>query len=313
MKPLLATDYDESKLVFPIGVQPKIDGVRGLTTEGHLTGRSLKKHKNRFTTLRYSLPEYADSDGEIAAQHECHPDLCRITSSALGTIKGEPYTLWHLFDAVNKHVVKAEYYERYKWLENHIKSEHQRGNMQFACLVPMQVVANVADLRLLHARHLDLGYEGTILRNLTGKRKEGRSTVLEGLLLRIKDFIEAEFVITGITEGDANGNDAQINELGQTFRSSHQANKVPNGMIGSFQGTSLGFVTDPQTGLMLIEKDQPLTVSPGKMDHQMRKHYFENQHLLIGKIAKFKFFPKGIKDKPRFPTFVSLRSPEDMS
>ena len=57
MKPLLAVNYDESKLVFPLGVQPKIDGVRGLTTEGHLTGRSLKKHKNKYTTAFYSIPE----------------------------------------------------------------------------------------------------------------------------------------------------------------------------------------------------------------------------------------------------------------
>ena len=31
MKPLLAQNYDEAKLVFPMFAQPKIDGVRGMT------------------------------------------------------------------------------------------------------------------------------------------------------------------------------------------------------------------------------------------------------------------------------------------
>lgn len=313
MKPLLATDYDESRLVFPIGVQPKIDGVRGLTTEGCLTGRSLKKHKNIFTTARYSLPEYAMFDGELAAEDERHPDLCRLTTSAVGTIKGEPYTIWHVFDTLNKHVVKAPYFERWQWLQNHISSEHRRGNMQFARAVGMVIIPTLADLQAQHAVNMELGYEGSILRNLHGRHKEGRSTVLEGLLLRIKDFIEAEFKITGVTEGDANGNEAQINELGQTFRSSHQENKVPNGMVGSFQGTLINDVLDPWTGRLLLHRGQEINVSPGKMNHEQRRWFFLNTHLIIGQIGKFKLFPKGIKDKPRFPTFVSLRSPEDMS
>lgn len=313
MKPLLAVDYDEARTVFPVAVEPKIDGVRGLTTEGGLTGRSLKKHKNKFTTLRYSSPEYAMFDGELAADHERHPDLCRLTTSATGTILGDPFTLWHLFDALNKHVIGAQYHERYSWLHDHLNSEHRRGNMEFARLVPMVIVANVEDLRIIHNRHLDDGYEGTILRNLYGRHKEGRSTILEGLLLRIKDFIDAEFVITGITEGEANGNEAQINELGLTFRSSHQENKVGNGMVGSFQGYMCDDVLDPQTGRLLLSKGQDITVSPGKMNHDMRRWYFVHQKEIIGKIGKFKFFPKGIKDKPRFPNFVSLRSTEDIS
>ena len=84
MKPMLATDADLDKLPSaPYIIQPKIDGVRGLNMYGELTGRSLKKHRNKYTTSFYSHSSLIGLDGELAAERETHPDLCRITSSPL--------------------------------------------------------------------------------------------------------------------------------------------------------------------------------------------------------------------------------------
>jgi DNA ligase-1 len=33
---------------------------------------------------------------------------------------------------------------------------------------------------------------------------------------------------------------------------------------------------------------------------------------MVGKIIKFRYFPTGMKDAPRFPTFVGFRDPRDM-
>ena len=63
---------------------------------------------------------------------------------------------------------------------------------------------------------------------------------------------------------------------------------------------------------MVIEKGAMIEVAPGKMVHEKRKYYFDNPEEIVGKIVKFKFFPVGIKDKPRFPTFQSFRDPVDM-
>lgn len=311
MKPLLAENYVESKLVFPLGAQAKIDGVRGLTTEGHLTGRSLKKHKNKYTTAFYSIPEYAHLDGELAAQDERHPDLCRITSSALSTIKGEPYTLWHVFDCLRKEIVSAPYIERHKYLAQYITYEQSKGRCLHAKVVPMEICENLEQLLRLDAQWLEMGYEGTIIRGLNAAHKQGRSTVLQGQLLRIKRFIEAEATVLLIEEGNANENEAQTNELGHTFRTSHQENKVPNGLVGNLQCVVQDDVE--YQGEMVLVRGQIITVSPGNMDHPMRKHYFENQREIVDHVIKFKFFPKGIKDKPRFPTYVCHRSAEDMS
>jgi DNA ligase-1 len=313
LKPLLATDYDEDKIVFPIGVQPKIDGVRGLTTEGYLTGRSLKKHKNKYTTALYSQTMYANLDGELAAGSETHPDLCRMTSSALSTIQGEPFTFWHVFDTLDKHVVAARYIDRYEWLKSFLDYQHRQGLCEHARLVPMHIASDLQQLRAFHDAHMEAGYEGTILRGLNALHKQGRSTVLQGQLLRIKDFITAEFLITGITEGNENQNEAQTNELGHTFRTSHQENKVLNGMLGSFQGKMISDVRDPQTNKILLTEGQEVTVSPGEISHDLRRMYFQTPSLVIGQIGKFKFFPKGHKEKPRFPVFQCFRSVEDIS
>jgi DNA ligase-1 len=217
MKPLLATNYDESKLAFPLGVQPKIDGVRGLTTEGSLTGRSLKKHKNKYATKFFSTPEYRFLDGELAAGDERDPELCRKTSRALSTIEGEPFLLWHVFDFVGASVVGGEYLERYNYLCQYITHEQSQGRCQNARVVPMHICNNLDELLHMDNLWLSEGYEGTIIRNLTASHKQGRSTVNKGELLRIKRFIDAEARVLSIEEGNRNDNEAQTNELGRTF------------------------------------------------------------------------------------------------
>ncbi len=311
MKPLLAVNYIESKLVFPLGAQPKIDGVRGLTTEGGLTGRSLKKHKNKYTTAFYSKPEYAFFDGELAAELETSPDLCRITSQVLRTIQGEPFTLWHLFDCLHRNVVQGPYIQRYQYLEQLVKHEQTHGRMQHARVVPMHVCNNLKTLLYWDTTWLEMGYEGTIIRGLQALHKEGRSTPTQGQLLRIKRFIDAEAIVVSLEEGTRNDNEAQTNELGRTFRTSHQENKVANGVVGNMQCRMLADVE--YDGETILRKDQIVTVSPGAMDHDKRRHYWDNPGEIVGHVIKFKFFPKGIKDKPRFPTYQCHRDDADLS
>lgn len=313
-KPMLAEDFVQEKLVFPIGAQPKIDGVRGLNMLGRFTGRSLKAHKNKYTTAFYSKSCLIGMDGELAANHECHPDLCRITSSAVGTIAGEPYTLWWLFDYVTVETRKLGYQERYNKLIERVRELYHIDNevWQHLRVVPMQICNNLEELLAYEEKCLLEGYEGVCIRRLDGAHKEGRSTVREGGLLRIKRFIEEEAIVTEIFEGEENCNEAQINELGKQFRSSHQSNMVPNGQVGSLTGKLLKDIFDPITKVKLLSEGQEITISPGNMPHDMRKHYFMHKDELLQHVVKFKFFPKGIKDKPRFPTFISVRSKEDM-
>lgn len=313
MKPMLACDWDETKISFPVMTQPKIDGVRALNMHGGLTGRSLKLFKNRYTTDFYSQEFFQGLDGELAAEHERHPDLCRLTTSAVGTITGSPFTLWWVFDYVTEGTKHLGYYDRYMLLRNRVTAMQSNPRLQpwagHLRVVPFYMARNMEDLLAADDVNLSLGFEGTIIRDPNGLHKQGRSTVREGGLLRIKRFIESEAIVREIVEGESNQNEAQVNELGLQFRSSHQENMVPNGLVGSLTCEAVATVKDG--GRVVISEGQTITVSPGNMPHDQRKFYFENQHELVGKMIKFKFFPKGIKDKPRFPTFVTIRAPED--
>src|SRR4051812_23807544 len=100
MKPMLASDWSEGKVQLPVIAQPKIDGVRALNMFGKLTGRSLKTFGNPYVTSKFSGSALLGLDGEMAANHECHPDLCRLTTSALSSHKTQPFVLWWLFDYV---------------------------------------------------------------------------------------------------------------------------------------------------------------------------------------------------------------------
>lgn len=309
IKPMLADDYVEEKIKFPVLAQPKIDGVRACNLEGALTGRSLKSHKNRFTTNFYSRPEYLGFDGEMAAGHECDADLCRATTSALNTIEGNPFTLWHLFDYVTHYTIGLKYAERLQMLTDYVAqlraTDHDRLRV-----VPTYRAENLDALLRLDDLWLDMGYEGTIIRDPDGLYKQGRSTVREGGLLRIKRFIEEEAIVVSITEGEKNLNEAKTNELGQTERSTHQCNMVPNGMVGSMECKVLKTVKDKDK--VLFEEGQIITVGAGRMTHDDRVRYFKDQSLLLGQVIKFKTFPKGVKDKPRFPTFQTIRAASDM-
>ena len=171
-------------------------------------------------------------------------------------------------------------------------------------VVPMRTVYNMEELLAADDDYLLNGYEGTILRDLNAQHKSGRSTVREGGLLRIKRFVQEETLVISINEGRTNNNDQQTNELGRSFRTSHQDNQTPNGMVGSLECM---IIKDSE----LFKKGQLITVSKGEMTNDEAKFYFNNPHLIIGQIISFKHFPKGVKDQPRFPTFSHIRSPED--
>jgi len=178
--------------------------------------------------------------------------------------------------------------------------------------MPMIICTEQSQLDHWEDKWLSQGYEGVIIRDMHGLHKQGRSTVREMGLLRIKRFVESEALITGVVEGSTNNNEAQINERGLQFRSSHQENKEPNGMVGHFVGTACETIKDAASRKVIIVEGQSITIAPGNLTHAQRKFYFENPDKALGQIAKYKFFPKGIKDKPRFPTFQTFKTKSDI-
>lgn len=295
-KPMLACDVDLSKIKYPVVVQPKIDGVRALNIDGQLVGRSLKKFPSPLVAA-LCRTELAGFDGElIVGDDPTAPDLCRRTTSVLSSKHAvEGATLrWYVFDFVDR-----DGYHRHLALGQLMcrLSYQLRVNLR-VCAVPCTIVHDEESLLAIEQHFLAEGYEGIIVRKTGSPYKQGRSTAKEGYLLRIKRFVEEEAVVVAISEACTNTNEAKVNELGHTERSSHQAGMVPKGAVGTLH------CRDIKTG-----KD--IDVGPGYLTHAEREHYWNNQHELVGKVIKYKHFPHGQKDKPRFPTFVTIRPEED--
>lgn len=312
MKPQLAEDAVLDKVIFPCIVQPKIDGVRALNLTGTLTGRSMDPFEGHGITEFFSRPEFKGLDGEMILGNDpaSSERLCSLTTGAMGRFKGvtEMADLhWWCFDYLADPSLRYE--DRYKLLAAKLKQlAHPRLR-----LVPAKYVHNRAQLDETITAFFEDGYEGTIIRNPLAPYKPGRATLAGQQLWRVKPWSDAEIYVTGITEGQKNGNEAKKNTLGRTERSSAKAGMVPNGEVGSIQGYLLADFFCPWTGKLLFKKGLDITVSPGEMTVKDAKRYFEKPSLIVGHIVTFKHMTHGVKDVPRMPIYKSHRLAVDMS
>lgn len=311
IKPLLAKDIDEDRLYFPLLAQPKIDGSMAFVQNGKLYARSLKQHENKYVTNYYSHPDLEGLRGElIAGDNPTAPDLCRNTSSALRTIEGTPYTTFWCFDYITEETKNLPYKERYELLRQKVFDLEDLGWFNID-VVDAELIFNLSHYNEVKDKWLSDGYEGVVCRDPILPHKEGRSSSVKCHLWRYKPYASAEIVVTSIEEGTTNTNEATIDELGHTKRSTHQDNMVPNGTVGAILGTLLNDLKD-YSGNVIAEKGAEVRVSPGEMNHKDRKYYFDNQQEIVGHVVEFEFMSYGLKDKPRFATFKRIRSINDM-
>jgi DNA ligase-1 len=312
MKPQLAEDAILEQVKFPCWVQPKIDGVRALNTTGRLTGRSLDEFKGFGISDYFSQPHFRYFDGEMILGNKpnCTERLCSATTGAMGRFKGiseMPDVHWWVFDDLTN--PSLPYSHRYFDLQARIL---KLGDPRIHLVMYFDLHGQDS-LNQYIRLFADDGYEGTIIRNPDAPFKPGRATKSGQELWRVKPWADAEILVTGITEGNKNANEAKKNSLGRTERSSSAAGLIPNGQVGSIQGILLADFHDPITGKLLFPKGLEITVGSGEMSVAEATHYFLHPEEIVNQIVKFKHMTHGVKDQPRFPTYVSHRLREDMS
>lgn len=299
-KPHLACDVDLSKLVFPVWVQYKIDGVRMLVRDGIATGRSMKKYKNKKLTEYFSQECFNGFDMEVGATRPNDPDLCRLTTSLVNTIEGGLPKFVVVFDFLDQDFVdnKDTYKYRMSMLEDYIANHKLPEDVEII-ISKQYKIDSLQQLEEFYAEALNMNYEGIIIRDQGAPHKSGRCTVKEGSYLRLKPTGDSEGVVQSVEEAYENMNEAKINELGHTERSTHQENMKPKGMIGAL------WVKDIHSG-------EVVKIGAGKLTHEQRTYYFENQDHIIGQLVKYAFLDTGKKDKPRHARYISHRSWEDL-
>lgn len=292
------TDVDLSKLRYPVLVQPKIDGSKVVRFNGALRGRSFKQYRNRHLNALFDRPEFEGFEGEIIIGTNPHADdLCRLTTSAVNSFEGEPTYTWVLFDYVTEETINLAYNMRLVKLNQYLKTLPEDMVSQLN-IVETDKVSCEEQLLATENWYLNKGYEGIIIRDELALYKQGRTTTKSQEVLRLKRFSDSECYIVGFNEKMHNENEATINELGLTTRTSHQENLIGANTLGSIN------VIDCITGI-------EFSIGSG-FDDDLRKQIWDNKEKYRGAIVKYKFFNKGVKDLPRFPTFLSFRSEIDM-
>lgn len=285
MKPLLAsTIKDEEKIQYPIYVSPKLDGIRAILIDGVLYSRSLKPIRNRYIQAWAEQLKTKDIlDGELIAGN------FQSSTSSIMSVEGEPDFTYNVFDIVNN----KEYYRRYYQLD-----QYRQYDPRLVVLDSKQV-KNREELIDAYNEYLNVGHEGIMLRSITGFYKYGRSTEKEGYLMKLKPFERDEAVVVGYSEMMHNENEATTNELGYTERST-----AAEGLVGT-----------NKLGSLLLKSDKfedEFSLGTGFTMFQRQELWNERENL-IGKIVSFQYQSIGMKDVPRFPSFVGFRDSDDMS
>jgi len=295
-KPMLAgTLNDVADLVFPVLASPKLDGIRCLMVEGQAVSRSLKPIRNpTVQAFAAQLGAATDSciayDGELICGDHDETVFNRTTSCVMSSDGDDSWTYW-VFDVVG---LPEPYAERLRWLRQAELTASYPGKVK---LVPTKLCMNAEQLLEFEAECLSRGFEGVMVRDPNGPYKFGRSTVKEGILLKLKRFADAEAKVIGFEERMHNENELKRDSTGKIDRSTSKAGLKPAGDLGAL-------VCEREDGVIFC-------VGTGFTAEQ-RQEIWANRSQYMGKLVRFKHFEQGVKDAPRFPCFIGWRSEDDM-
>lgn len=309
-KPLLAVDFDADKAVYPYLATPKVDGIRFLMVGGRALSRSFKPIKNAHiqAVLSKHLPD--GIDGELTCG-----DSFGASTSAIMSSRGQPAFVAWIFDFVTsgdayrspggplEDPLRVAYVTRLARLKEWYGTV--AGSLPFQCRVLADPVDITCADQVTSASQtfVDQGFEGAILRSPSGRYKCGRATLKENIILKVKDFVDAEAVVIGFVELMHNGNEALPDAFGRSKRSTAKAGKEGGGTLGALLVKARGDH---------FPADTVFKIGTG-FDAQQRREIWEHQAKYMGALAKYKFMRQGVKDKPRHPTFLGWRHLDDMS
>lgn len=295
-KPMLAEALPTGQLPkFPCYVSPKLDGVRAVVFGGVVYSRNLKPIRNAHVQRVLGSPLLEGYDGELLVGSATSPTAFRDTTSGVMSSDGEPKVLFHVFDHFDlRHGFEARY--KGHLAKNSVRTEISRRKIPMQ-LVPQKLVTTAEELLAAEQDYLEQGYEGAMVRSVDGPYKCGRSTVKEGHLLKMKRFSDAEAVVIGFEELLHNENEKTTDALGRSKRSTAKSGKTAGGVLGTL------LVRDPATGVEFG--------IGGGFTAEDRIRLWAERDSLVGRLVKYKFFAVGVKEAPRFPTFLAFRDPAD--
>lgn len=194
-EPMLAkqyTDYSHLCFTVPTFIQPKLDGLRCINSNGTMMSRNGKP----FVTVNHLIQTLGILDGELYS-HTYHDDFNKIISLVKKTKPKQSdiaectsiIEFW-AYDYPDYSGVFSERYGKLKEIVAELNNDMIR-------LVPTFRVTNIEDIEKYHIQFINEGYEGSIIRLDLGVYENKRSNQL----LKKKDFDDDEFEIVEFLEG----------------------------------------------------------------------------------------------------------------
>lgn len=169
-------------------VEPYFDQDDGLVLDGELYNHELKHDFNKIVSLvRKQTPTRSKSDTDNSFQK-------KLDKYENAMVESEALVQYHIYDIPRSNTFSSDdlFSERFFSVEI-TNDEHIK-------MVATQVVFDFDDLDVVYNRYVGSGYEGQMIRINSAYEKSKRSAKL----LKRKDFMDAEYEVIGIDEGNGN-------------------------------------------------------------------------------------------------------------
>ena len=268
-EPMLAAKWEDykDKIQYPIYSQPKLDGIRCIVTKDGMFSRNGKAiisapHIGESLNFLFESNPNLILDGELYADKFANDfnaivSLVKKTKPTADDLKESAKNIeYHIYDipSVNE------------TFDGRLEALNELFQYFPKCvkLVETHIADNVDEVMELYGEYVDKGFEGQMLR-LNGKYENKRSKSL----LKHKSFIDEEFEILDIVEGEGN----RSGTAGYMVFNTGEGKRFKSNVKGTWD----------ETAEMLKSKKK-----------------------LIGKQATIKYFnltPDGI---PRFPYVINI-------
>lgn len=294
------------KISYPKMASYKLDGNRCIVMNGELLTRNMKPQGNKKLTeyfseiCRISKKYNVIFDGEIYAPILEFNELQTYIRTHDLDIPPRIELKYYMFDCIpaadwNKKG-GLEYMDRLTALRTIVESENI-PNVE--CL--KQVVCKTQEqTETLFAKALACGFEGLILRNPNGLYKNGRCTVKQDNIFKLKEFETVDAKIVSFNSRSVMKEDAPRSrgETGELKRVNKKEYREESDDLGSI-------TVETKDGIRV-------GIGLGKgTTQEYRLDLWQNRDKYIGKYLEFKYMPHGTKDLPRIGTFVRFRPDKD--
>ena len=280
--PMLAKKFKDQKkkINFPCIMQVKLDGIRCLATKDGMVSRG-RKPIEACQHIWNELKPLFDNDPDLRLDGELYvhsfkdefEQICSAVKKSAKKVTPKDLELqkkiqYHVYDTprINGLTENDPFDKRYNQLTTLITSLDSDSII----LVESKIVNSEEMIMTMKESFVESGYEGGMIRNIDMIYKEGRSSEL----LKLKDFLDSEYEIIGINEGN-----------------------------GKLLGHAASFVCEMKDGSTF---DAKLVGAQARL-----KYLFEHPDEVIGLMATVRYQNMTSDNKPRFPIMKSIRGLKD--